>query len=482
MSDIAIPSCPICCEIYTKTLRKKLSCPYCNYSSCTNCFKTYLFTNLAEPNCMSCRKRIPREVIFDNFPKKFISTEYKHHRENMLIEQEMSMMPGTQNILELRNSVTQLHETVYEIDEKIEQLQNERATLEGIIYRYNQIMNNPALYYSSKNITKKENAQFIKPCPGENCRGFLSTRYNCGVCGIKVCPQCHEIKKEKKSNEEKKEEEKEQEHVCDPANIESVKLIKSDTKPCPKCACPIYKLEGCMQMWCTNCKTAFDWKSGAVINGIIHNPHYFEYLRSIGQEEQEIRNRFEQGYQGINCLSWDQIRETTSKFNDLRGFGPFITDLWNISRQINHIRDTILPTLGNNMETPEQTNADLRVLYLKGLISKDDLKIKVQRRDKKNIFNQNIREVIQMYTDVLSDLLRIFCENSKNLPNNHQRLTSTDKDEYIKAHNQFVLDVNKLNSYTHKSIDKIKADFNYVSEPRFIYDLQTRFIGEEEKN
>jgi hypothetical protein len=33
-------------------------------------------------------------------------------------------------------------------------------------------------------------------------------------------------------------------------------------------------------MWCTECKTAFSWKSGQVVNGRIHNPHYYEHLRN----------------------------------------------------------------------------------------------------------------------------------------------------------------------------------------------------------
>lgn len=473
-SDISIPNCPICCEIYTKNIRKKLTCPYCNYSSCTTCYKTYIFNNLAEPNCMNCRKRMPREVIYDNYPKKFINTDYKKHRENMLIDQEMAMMPSTQNILELKNRINQMERNQMEINQKISQLEDERAAINAIIYRYNEIYNRPHLYYSNNNnkIVKKESSQFIKPCPKNECRGFLSTKYNCGVCGTKVCPHCHEIKKEK-NDEEKKEEE----HKCDPAIVESIKLIKAETKSCPKCGVCIYKAMGCSQMWCTSCKTAFDWKTGSIVNGVIHNPHYFEYLRSIGQEEQEIRNRFEQGLQGINCLTWDQLRYTTSRFSCMRIFDQFVNDLWNISRQINHIRDIIIPSISNNFETPEQLNADLRVMYLNGYISKDELKIKVQRRDKKNIYNQNIREVIQMYSDVLSDILRNFSEQVKTVEEKTTRLSREEKQEYIKLHNQFVEEVIKLNSYTRKSADKIMNDFNYTFCPSFIYNLQTNIIN-----
>ena len=40
----------------------------------------------------------------------------------------------------------------------------------------------------------------------------------------------------------------------------------------------ISKIDGCNQMWCTQCHVAFDWKTGAIQNSV-HNPHYFEWLR-----------------------------------------------------------------------------------------------------------------------------------------------------------------------------------------------------------
>jgi hypothetical protein len=43
---------------------------------------------------------------------------------------------------------------------------------------------------------RENRAQFIRKCPVENCRGFLSTGWKCGICKTKVCAKCHEIKKE----------------------------------------------------------------------------------------------------------------------------------------------------------------------------------------------------------------------------------------------------------------------------------------------
>ena len=107
-----------------------------------------MFSNMAEPNCMSCRKRLPREVIYDNFSKKFINGEYKTHRENMLVEREIAMMPSTQNILELKNQIDNLYRTSYEIDRKIQELEQEKSVINQTIFNYNQIYNILSILFS----------------------------------------------------------------------------------------------------------------------------------------------------------------------------------------------------------------------------------------------------------------------------------------------------------------------------------------------
>ena len=68
-------------------------------------------------------------------------------------------------------------------------------------------------------------------------------------------------------------------HVCNKDTLETVKLLVSDSHPCPTCTTMITKIEGCDQMWCTQCQTAFSWKTGEVEKGRVHNPHYYEYKR-----------------------------------------------------------------------------------------------------------------------------------------------------------------------------------------------------------
>ena len=78
-------------------------------------------------------------------------------------------------------------------------------------------------------------------------------------------------------------------HECDEDKKETVKLLRQDTKPCPKCGELIHKLpNGCDQMYCIKCPTAFSWRTGQLERGHIHNPEYYRWMRENGRDIQEI--------------------------------------------------------------------------------------------------------------------------------------------------------------------------------------------------
>lgn len=85
---------------------------------------------------------------------------------------------------------------------------------------------------TTANTVKRE---FIMKCGVEECRGFLSTVYKCGVCDSWTCPDCLVVLGKDKAVE----------HTCKPDMVESAKAIKAETQPCPKCAARIYKIDGC---------------------------------------------------------------------------------------------------------------------------------------------------------------------------------------------------------------------------------------------
>ena len=102
-------------------------------------------------------------------------------------------------------------------------------------------------------------------CSNINCNGFLSENWNCSICHNDTCSKCHQLKTEN--------------HICNKEIVANIELLEKDTKKCPTCYTLIHKINGCDQMWCTQCKTAFSWNTLKIENRI-HNPHFYDYLRA----------------------------------------------------------------------------------------------------------------------------------------------------------------------------------------------------------
>lgn len=114
----------------------------------------------------------------------------------------------------------------------------------------------------------EQSVEVMHPCPAPHCRGNV-IRSECSLCGTRVCRQCLELKLD--------------EHTCKPDLVATVQMLRHDTKPCPKCRIRISKVDGCDQMWCVGCHTAFSWNTGVIHrNGRVHNPEYFRYFRERG--------------------------------------------------------------------------------------------------------------------------------------------------------------------------------------------------------
>ena len=67
--------------------------------------------------------------------------------------------------------------------------------------------------------TGNERKKFIMPCPGDNCKGYLSTQYKCEICERFTCSKCLENIGPNKA---------ESNHVCNEDNIKSAELVKKE--------------------------------------------------------------------------------------------------------------------------------------------------------------------------------------------------------------------------------------------------------------
>lgn len=134
------------------------------------------------------------------------------------------------------------------------------------------VINDEYNKYYNKQLGKSVGVKYLFRCPTNNCAGYINSEYYCALCRNKFCSKCLG----KLDNEQ---------HTCKESDVLTMEEINKSTKPCPKCTSRIYKISGCSQMFCTNCKIGFDWNTGKIINSNFHNPHRMEWLRMNGGVE-----------------------------------------------------------------------------------------------------------------------------------------------------------------------------------------------------
>lgn len=417
-NDNSKTECDICCGNYNHSTRKILTCPFCQFESCTGCVRKFLLTTSQEPHCMSCKTAWSRDFWMDSFPKTFINTELKNHRKDVLLDREKSLLPASMPIAERIREGTRLKETlqklrddvsnanialwncntstVPDIDELYKQKKALSMTVAEATFEYNfqqekiNILLN-RVTHASKSETEKPR-QFVRACPADNCRGMLSTQWKCGLCGIFVCHECHEIIGDKKDAP----------HTCKPENIETAKLLAKDTKPCPKCASMIFRVSGCRVMWCTMCHTAFDWENlKIIVDEHIHNPHLIEWQRTHGGNSTGQLD-------GCGMPNQYALQAKCRSLNVSTDVSSIVCQ--KLLSSLYHNHDIVMTRFVNNGVVI--SNEDLRVKFLLGEITEDKFKQTIFYREKVAAKKTEIHRVLELYDTVCRDLIRRMYKSS----------------------------------------------------------------------
>ena len=460
--------CTVCTERFNKSNRSPVKCPTCEYKVCSGCTEAYLCQTTEDAHCMNCRVGWTRETLHScGLTQKFVNLVYKKRREDILYDREKSMMPATQPYVE-RELLIRNNKKIIEQKRKFQShLLSERSKSNNMstaqisakigmdsyvdcalwrldeFYKHTDeisLASNEIARLESHNVIlstsqvdiKKEARKFIRACPNNNCKGFLSHVWRCGICEMWSCPTCHEVKGLEKDSP----------HTCDPNNVDTARLIEKDSKPCPKCASLIFKIEGCDQMWCTQCTTAFSWRTGSIEMGRIHNPHYYEYRRNQGSLPREIGD--------IPCGGMPSIMHVDSalkKFTNDRVepniYGSIIRLHW-------HISEVVIPRLRETREN----NLDLRIKYMINDIPAEVFKQKIQQREKASSKKIQIMNILNTYQLVTSEIM--------------QRLVAS---ESIKDMLETSKEFDMIRQYTNDLMQKVTVTYGCVT-PRIIENYQ----------
>jgi hypothetical protein len=390
-------TCPICIDKYTAQLRKPVKCQYCDFTACVVCLKRYLVEGLLDAHCMDCKRAWNDEFIDLNFTKAFRTGPWKKHREDVLFDREMSILPTRQLRVEATLKMRDVQEKMKKINEELLEIEKQKSK---ILQRSNRLNVELTRYYAEsegrappawtlgEGEAKKpteERAKFIMKCPDVECRGFLSTAYKCGTCQKWACSECLEVKGL----------EKDVEHTCSEEKKATVALIIKESKPCPKCGERISKVDGCDQMFCTECHTAFSWITGQQVTGVIHNPHYYEFLRKQGGGVAP-RNAGDIPCGGIPY--YHTLQRSLSKVTVVTQ--NIVMAIHRITAEIN---DQRLGTYQGHFNAND--NGDLGVYYLLKEMDKEAMKAELAKRETKRNKHLAIRAVLEMFVTTSTMML-----------------------------------------------------------------------------
>lgn len=369
---------------------------------------------------------------------------------NALIIKMLEVAKVEKDLLPFKKELVTL-QTTYELkywsarlhmDKEINML---KTTLQDVRYRMKRLkdgrQDNEDDAGPSTSEPTKPKQTFVRACPVDNCRGFLSSGWKCGMCNVNVCAKCHEVK-------EKDDDGKLKEHTCKPENVETAKLLAKEAKPCPSCSAVISKVSGCDQMWCTQCHTAFSWQTGAIVkNGVIHNPHFFEYMMKNGRDLPRAAGDVPCG--GLPYY-YAIIQGKDRKMQE------------DINRMYQGIAETI--ELRNKYaENRMNDNMDIRVRYLLGDFDEARFKQLLQMRAKANDKVLAIHQVLETFITVgigfMQDIAR--ARNSATVQ-------------------PIMVELEELRKYITESLEKVSKIFD-CKVPQITEQWQVIAVGQRKK-
>ena len=421
----------ICSICYDNEISISLTCPYCKFESCITCIRRFIEDRPREPLCMNCGKIWSREFVLKNIcDKKW----FFEHIGRYTLEKEKMLLPETQEEVSIICKVKQLSDKIKELptnakiigiyknfgSKALKDALQEKSDIRNAAFKSMNLLKEQTITYGNKKSSvSKKKFHYIFKCPRDDCRGFISDTYICGTCKESVCRFCNlQI---------------DNDHKCNKDDIKSATLVCSLTKPCPKCMTPILKSGGCDQMFCTQCNTPFSWITGEIELGVIHNPHYYEYLSTVSGTVMDI-----------DVVACGEIPNAWI-FTEMiaRTIPSFLEKFRKLHRVATHVREVILPEwIVDNVKD----NIDIRIKYLLNEIDTSTLKIKLINREKKRMKIKAVYDLLHLVLTIMEDFVRqVFVFN---ISEYHEVELHDNADNIIEQ-------ISSLQKYYYNTLDQI---------------------------
>ena len=438
-------TCLICVEDFDNLIHKQITCPYCSVEACSKCCQQFILEKEQsicmnpeknENNELKCNKQWPRKFMIDNFPKKWLENQWRKMNEKVKFEREKALLPATVPALEMKRKTDEKTTEIRNIEQQLRELNRKKIEL---VREMHEIKFN-------NNNTQADRSYRGRPCGDENCRGYVSSQWKCGVCYMWTCPDCHVLKGLHRDTH----------HVCNPDDVATANLLNKDTNPCPSCSTPIYKIMGCDQMWCTQCHTGFSWKTG-MIQTRIHNPHFFEWQReNANGSAPRTLGDVECGRDLADSRALLSIRKLLRTSG--KGLESIEKKIERVVRLTIHLNHSQAPRFRVDRIV---NNQDLRIQYLAKEISKKHFKSCIMRRDKAYEKKQDISDVIQLQVQTITDIIYRLENELKNIDRTTPIIGGSDINQRtIAVCDNYMVEINNATIYCNKLFVQHSQTYN----------------------
>lgn len=261
----------ICVEKYTKATRAPIICGKCEFECCKKCFIRYILDPQHYLQCMGCHEEFNREELVNRMTKTFMKKEFKMIQSEQFFEKEKAFMGITQLKIEAKHLKAEITTMRIERDQSTDRKERRELTIK--------MWDNEERLDEISKLNMQQ--AFSIPCVNAECRGIISksafdddNTLHCGLCKITVCSECQC--------------ETDDDHTCNDDILQNVKAIAKSSKPCPGCSVRISRIDGCSQMFCTQCFTLFDYGTLRIETGFRHNPHYLTWVGKNPDRKDEV--------------------------------------------------------------------------------------------------------------------------------------------------------------------------------------------------
>lgn len=374
-----------------------------------------------------------------HFPKTFLRDEYRKMRETILFEEEKTYLPPLQAEAERILTLAKLEKEERAVQKRVaENHANEDQMVRDQRIKQRALDTELSVLYTRmgelryrRRAANTEVKKFVMKCTVGECRGFLSEKYVCGLCTTAICKDCHAVLPEASSADDASP--SPPAHVCDPNEVATITELNRSTKPCPKCHVRIFKTEGCDQMFCISCHTAFSWRTGEVELGVIHNPHYFQALRE--GNIQDPRHRQDHGGCGP-MPSYHVIYAITRSLTSLLDRKLIET----YYQQFLHHRQVTLVDLAHREDRTRE-----RIKYLIGEVDEKTFKQKLYVSHQHSLRKREERQIIDSYVTIGEELFRMLTFDN---------------------HAQMLAQMNTLRDVTYKAIHELDNKYQHAGRIR----------------